>query len=37
VDAAGELYAVSLSRGTIIAITGPLTPPATPIKPRVIR
>jgi glucose/arabinose dehydrogenase len=37
VDAAGELYLVSLSRGTIIAITGPLTPPATPINLRVIR
>ena len=37
VDANGELYVVSLSRGTIIAIIGPLSPPATPINPRVIR
>ena len=36
-DADGELYVVSLSRGTIIGIVGPLSAPATPINPRVIR
>ena len=37
VDADGELYVVSLSRGTIIALVGALTAPATPTDLRIIR
>jgi glucose/arabinose dehydrogenase len=37
VDAAGELYIVSLSRGTIFAVIGSLTAPATPTDLRIIR
>jgi glucose/arabinose dehydrogenase len=37
VDADGELYVVSLSRGTIIAVVGQLSAPAAPTNLRVIR
>jgi glucose/arabinose dehydrogenase len=37
VDADGELYLVSLSRGEIIGIAGGLSPPPTPTDLRVIR
>jgi glucose/arabinose dehydrogenase len=37
VDADGELYIVSLTRGAIIAVTGPLSAPATPTDLRVVR
>jgi len=37
VDADGELYVVSLTRGTILGIAGPLSTPPTPTDVRVIR
>lgn len=37
VDAAGELYIVSYSRGVILKIVGPVTPPSTPTGLRIIR
>jgi glucose/arabinose dehydrogenase len=37
VDADGELYIVSYSRGVILTLAGPLTPPATPTNIRIIR
>ena len=37
VDADGELYIVSLSRGTVFAVVGPLGPPATPTNLHIIR
>ena len=37
VDADGELYIVSYSRGTILRMTGPVSPPATPSGFRIIR
>jgi glucose/arabinose dehydrogenase len=37
VDAAGELFLVSYSRGIVFKIAGPLTPPPTPLEPRIIR
>lgn len=37
VDADGELYIVSYSRGAVLKIVGPSTPPATPTDLRIIR
>ncbi len=37
VDADGELYIVSLSRGTIIALVGAPTAPPTPTDLRILR
>jgi glucose/arabinose dehydrogenase len=37
VDADGELYVVSLSRGEIISLAGSLSPPPTPTDLRIIR
>jgi glucose/arabinose dehydrogenase len=37
IDADGELYIVSYSRGVILAVTGPLSAPPTPTQLRVIR
>ena len=37
VDADGELYLVSYSRGIIFKIAGPLTAPPTPLNPRIVR
>ena len=37
VDADGELYIVSLTRGTVFALAGPFSAPATPTDLRVIR
>jgi glucose/arabinose dehydrogenase len=37
VDADGELYIVSLSRGIVFSITGPLAAPAAPTDVRIIR
>ena len=36
VDADGELYIVSYSRGTILKISGPLSAPPTPLNPRIV-
>ena len=36
IDADGELYIVSYSRGTVLKITGPLTAPPTPLNPHVV-
>ena len=37
IDADGELYIVSYSRGTIFKLAGPLTTPPTPLNPRIVR
>jgi glucose/arabinose dehydrogenase len=37
VDADGELYLVSYSRGIIFKLAGPLTTPPTPLNPRIVR
>jgi glucose/arabinose dehydrogenase len=37
VDADGELYIVSLSRGVVLSVTGPLSAPATPTDVRILR
>jgi glucose/arabinose dehydrogenase len=37
VDADGELYIVSLTRGTVLAVVGPLSPPPIPTDLRVVR
>lgn len=37
IDADGELYLVSYSRGLIFRIAGPLTTPPTPLNPRIVR
>jgi glucose/arabinose dehydrogenase len=37
VDASGELYVVSYSRGLVLKMTGPLTAPPTPANPRIVR
>ena len=37
VDNDGELYIVSLSRGVVFSVTGPLTAPPTPTDVRIIR
>jgi glucose/arabinose dehydrogenase len=37
VDADGELFLVSYSRGIIFKIVGPLTTPPTPLNPRIVR
>jgi len=37
VDAGGELYLVSYSRGIVFKLAGPLTPPPTPVNPRIVR
>ncbi len=37
VDADGELFLVSYSRGIIFKLAGPLTPPPTPLNPRIVR
>jgi glucose/arabinose dehydrogenase len=36
-DAAGEVYLVSYSRGMILKVVGPLTAPPTPLNPRIVR
>ena len=36
VDADGELYLVSYSRGAILKLAGPLTAPPTPLNPRIV-
>jgi hypothetical protein len=36
-DADGELYIVSYSRGTVLQITGPLPTPPAPTALRIIR
>jgi len=37
VDADGELFVISYSRGIIFKLAGPLTPPPTPLNPRIVR
>jgi glucose/arabinose dehydrogenase len=37
VDADGEFYLVSYSRGIIFKLAGPLTTPPTPLNPRIVR
>jgi glucose/arabinose dehydrogenase len=37
VDADGELFLVSYSRGVVFKIAGPLTPPPMPLAPRIVR
>jgi len=37
VDADGELYLVSYSRGIVFKLTGPLATPPTPLNPRIVR
>jgi len=37
IDADGELYVVSYSRGMVFKLTGPLTAPPTPVNPRIVR
>jgi glucose/arabinose dehydrogenase len=37
IDADGELYIVSYSRGIIFKLAGPLTTPPTPLNPRIVR
>jgi glucose/arabinose dehydrogenase len=37
IDADGELFLVSYSRGAVFKIAGPLTAPPTPINPRIVR
>jgi glucose/arabinose dehydrogenase len=37
VDADGELYIVSISRGTVLAVVGPLATPPTPTQVRIVR
>jgi glucose/arabinose dehydrogenase len=37
VDASGELYIVSYSRGIVFKIAGPLAAPPTPVNPRIVR
>jgi hypothetical protein len=37
IDADGELFLVSYSRGVVFKIAGPLTPPPTPLAPRIVR
>ena len=37
VDADGELFVVSYSRGLVFRLAGPLTTPPTPVNPRIIR
>ena len=37
VDADGELYLVSYSRGIIFKLTGPLATPPAPLNPRIVR
>jgi glucose/arabinose dehydrogenase len=36
-DADGELFLVSYSRGIVFKLAGPLTPPPTPLNPRIVR
>jgi glucose/arabinose dehydrogenase len=36
-DAAGELFVVSYSRGTVFRLAGPLTAPPAPQNPRIVR
>jgi len=36
-DADGELYVISYSRGIVFKLAGPLTPPPTPVNPRIVR
>jgi glucose/arabinose dehydrogenase len=37
IDADGELFLVSYSRGVVFKIAGPLTPPPMPLAPRIVR
>ncbi|HEY7497658.1 MAG TPA: PQQ-dependent sugar dehydrogenase [Vicinamibacterales bacterium] len=37
VDADGELYVVSISRGIVLSVVGPLSPPPVPTQLRIIR
>jgi len=37
VDADGELFVVSYSRGTVFRLSGPLAAPPTPVNPRIVR
>ena len=37
VDADGELFVVSYSRGIVFRLAGPLTTPPTPVNPRILR
>jgi hypothetical protein len=37
VDADGELFIVSHSRGIVFMLTGPLSAPPTPVNPRIVR
>jgi glucose/arabinose dehydrogenase len=37
IDADGEIYVVSYSRGIVFKLTGPLAVPPTPLNPRVVR
>jgi len=37
VDADGEIFVISYSRGIVFRLAGPLTTPPTPVNPRIIR
>ena len=37
VDADGELFVVSYSRGIVFRLAGPLTAPPTPVNPHIVR
>lgn len=37
IDADGELFVVSYSRGMVFKLAGPLTTPPTPLNPRIVR
>jgi hypothetical protein len=37
IDADGELFVVSYSRGMVLKLTGPLTAPPAPVNPRIVR